>query len=235
MKILVMVDEASKLLKTHLMFTHPIGSNRNATATEVWDILSERWFAEHGPPRLLRLDSEGAFNANMFSDRCSDLMIELEMSAGEAHWQLGITENVILDLDGALRKLMDSRPDLDPKELLGRGTLAHNQMERHKGFSPMQWAYGRGQTWDNTLFDVDIESPLGMTDEKLFLEGLERQQAAETAYLSWKRSAQVDRATKARGRINQQFQPGQAVMVWRRGKGTTRREGRGSGEGPWSG
>ena len=71
-----------------------------------------RWVSEHGPPQLLRVDSEGAFRAFSLQDRCSDLNIELEMTAGEGHWQLGVTEKVIQDIDGTMHKLQDARPDL---------------------------------------------------------------------------------------------------------------------------
>jgi len=162
-------------------------------------------------------------------------MIELEMCAGEAHWQAGPTEEVILDLDGTMRKLQDARPDLSESELLFRSTAAHNDLERHIGFSPNQWAYGRGKSWDNTLHESEFEYPQGLTSEARLLEGLSRQQEAETAYLKWKSIAQIQRAERARNRVLQKFNPGDPVMVWRRGKGTTRREGQGSGEGPWSG
>jgi hypothetical protein len=74
-----------------------------------------------------------------------------------------------------------------------------------------------------------------MSDEAVFLAGLKKQQDAEEAYMTYKRGAQIERAKKARSRSQVVFRPGEAVMVWRRGTGTTRREGRGSSDGPWAG
>ena len=99
----------------------------------------------------------------------------------------------------------------------------------------MQWAYGRGQSWDGGLHETEYTNPQGITSEQLFLDNLNKQQAAEEAYLKWKRSSQINKASKARARTQQNFEPGQAVYIWRRSTGTTRREGRGSSEGPWTG
>ena len=122
----------------------------------------------YGPPEVLRVDSEGAFRSMALSDRCSDYNIELEFVAGEAHWQMGVTEQVIGDITNTMYRLQDARPDLSPKELLSLATFTHNSMERHKGFSPIQWAYGRGITWENTLHEGEVSS------EAMFLENNRR-------------------------------------------------------------
>ena len=75
----------------------------------------------------------------------------------------------------------------------------------------MQWAYGRGQSWDGGLHETEYSNPQGITSEQLFLDNLNKQQSAEEAYLKYKRSSQIDKATKARARKQQTFEPGQAV------------------------
>ena len=138
MTFLVMVDEASKLANTAMIFMHDVKQNRNVTGEEVWDVIMKRWISEHGAPRMIRMDPEGAFRSAFMVERCSDFNIEMDISAGEAHWQMGPTEQVIQDLDGTMRKLDNGRTDLSPNELLARATLAHNELERHVGFSPNQ-------------------------------------------------------------------------------------------------
>ena len=227
-KFVDMVDEATRFVKTHIVATMNIGQRYSSTATEIWEILLNRWISEHGAMDTLRFDAEGAFRSFNLTDRCGDLGIEPEMIAGEAHWQMSVTENTIQDVEGCMFKLQSARPDLTAQELISLATVTHNQLERHKGYSPaQQWALGKGQTWNEGLNEA--------SDEAIFLAGLKKQQDAETAYLEHKRASQIDKAKRARSRTQTVFQPGQAVMVWRRGTGTTRREGRGSSDGPWAG
>ena len=41
------------------------------------------------------------------------------------------------------------RPDLKPTEVLAAAVLAHNEMERLRGFSLSHWALGRAPNWIN--------------------------------------------------------------------------------------
>ena len=67
------------------------------------------------------------------------------------------------------------RPDLKSTLLLAAAVLAHNEMERVRGFSPAQWAHGRSPNWDHSVFDGGNE----ILDPS-FLEHLQRRVAERT-------------------------------------------------------
>ena len=97
-KYLVMVDEATRLVRVRRLFRIPAAQRRNATTKEVMDGLHEGWFSIFGTPAKLRHDPEGSLMSKEFLDELNKLGIELLATAGEAHWQLGIVERVMQTL-----------------------------------------------------------------------------------------------------------------------------------------
>ena len=69
--------------------------------------------------------------------------IRPEQHPGEAPWQAAITENTIGIIKDTMTKVALQRPDLSVSEVLANAVLAHNELERVRGFSPAQWAMGR--------------------------------------------------------------------------------------------
>jgi len=94
-RYLVMVDEVSKFSRFVELFTTPLGQSRNATEAEVLKAYEDGWSTIFGDPRIIRHDEEGALKGNKFLETLAGRNIKLDVIAGEAHWQLGVTERMI--------------------------------------------------------------------------------------------------------------------------------------------
>ena len=75
--IMLMIDEASRLLCPHFLFEHPADQSRNATGEEVVNGLQDSWIRHFGMPAKLRLDPEGAFRSNTLVQWCEERGIEV--------------------------------------------------------------------------------------------------------------------------------------------------------------
>ena len=69
------------------------------------------WFRFARAPAVIRVDSEGAFKSYEFREWCAARGIEVQMAAGEAHWQIGIVETHIRLLKNPLSLTEDELPD----------------------------------------------------------------------------------------------------------------------------
>ena len=62
----------------------------NLTAMDYIGAVWMNWFRFASAPAIIRVDSEGAFKSHEFRQWCAARGIEVQMAAGEAHWQIGI-------------------------------------------------------------------------------------------------------------------------------------------------
>ena len=113
-----------------------------------------------------------------------------------------------------MTRLALERPDLKPTEVLAAAVLAHNEVERVRGFSLAQWALGRAPNWDQSFFDSGNETP-----DPSFLEHLQRMETARDAWLKARNEERLRRASRARNRLLAHFRPDDEVDFWRRGTG----------------
>ena len=137
--------------------------------------------------------------------------------SGEASWQASVTENTIGIVKDMMTRIALERPDLKATEALAVAVLAHNEMERVRGFSPAQWALGRSPNWDQSFFDSGNETP-----DPSFLEHLQGMETARDAWLKARNEERIKRASRSRNRPLAHFRPGDEVDFWRRGKGKER-------------
>ena len=96
------------------------------------------WFA----PALIRVDPEGAFKSHEFREWCAARGIEVQMAAGEAHWQIGIVETHIRLLENQLSLMENELPDASIDELVGHCVAAKVRRQTFEGYSPLQWCFG---------------------------------------------------------------------------------------------
>ena len=78
--------------------------------------------------------------------------VQLDVTAGEAHWQLGITERMIQTLFRSADRL-HKEDQLPYRQAVSLATKSQNQVERVRGFSPCQWALGKNPSWSDELHD----------------------------------------------------------------------------------
>ena len=87
------IDEASRF---HVALVLKEGDVLgNLTANDYFEAVRMTWFRFARAPAVIRVDSEGAFKSHEFRGWCAARGIEVQMAAGEAHWQIGIVETHI--------------------------------------------------------------------------------------------------------------------------------------------
>ena len=97
-KYLVLVDEATRLTRCILLFTTGDKEHRNATSEEILKAFELHWEELFGSPKTLHHDPEGALVSNSTMQEFALKGVKLEATAGESHWQLGIVERMIANL-----------------------------------------------------------------------------------------------------------------------------------------
>ena len=186
----------------------------NIDKKKMLELLQERWIGVFGRMHTLRTDPEGVWIGKELQDKLSEDGIRLEQHPGEAPWQAAITENTIGIIKDTMTKIALHRPDLTVQEVLAGAVLAHNELERVRGFSPAQWAMGRQPNWNLDLHDVGNDYP-----EPTMARKLQVMDEARQAWLQAKNTARLNRAARARKRHQDTYRPGDEVDFWRRGKG----------------
>ena len=86
---MIMVDEASRLVCPHFLFSHEKTESRNATSSEVVTGIQETWVRHYGLPGQIRMDPEGAFRSNELGAWAEERGVLLLPCAAEAHGQIG--------------------------------------------------------------------------------------------------------------------------------------------------
>ena len=87
------IDEASRF---HVALVLKEGNELgNLTTMDCIEAVRWKWFLFAPAPAVFRVDSEGAFQSREFREWCAARGIEVQMAAGEAHWQIGVVETHI--------------------------------------------------------------------------------------------------------------------------------------------
>ena len=152
-------------------------------------------------------------------DKLAEQAIELDIHAGQAPWQLHAAEGAIELLKDTATRIAKGRPDLPDKIVWSLAVLAFMEEERSHGFSPAQWALGRQPSFENTLLDEEWPAPATLSGEEVYFKKGAVKDEARKAYLDTKAKDRLRRGERARRRRQEVFMPGDAVFVWRKGRG----------------
>ena len=90
--IVNIVDEASRFHVALVLKGGEMSELENLTAMDYVEAVRMNWFRFARAPAVIRVDSETAFKSHEFREWCVAGGIEVQMAAGEAHWQIGIVE-----------------------------------------------------------------------------------------------------------------------------------------------
>ena len=82
-----------------------------------------------------------------------------------------------------------------------------------------QWALGRQPSFENTLLDKEWPMPATLSGEEVFFKKEEVKNEARKAFLDARAKDRLRRGERARKRRDTTFLPGDAVFVWRKGRG----------------
>ena len=81
-------------------------------------------------------------NLSEFREWCAALGVEVQMAAGEAHWQIGIVETHIRLLKNQPSLMEDELPAASIDELVEHCVAAEVRRQTFDGYSPLQWKFG---------------------------------------------------------------------------------------------
>ena len=89
-------------------------------------------------------------------------------------WQASVTENTTIGIvKDTVTRIALERPDVKSTEVLS-APLAHNEMERVRGFSPAQRALGRSPNWDPSFAARETKNGARKTDRGLMSDRVTR-------------------------------------------------------------
>ena len=197
-------DEASRFHVALVLKEGEPSELGNLTAMDNIEAVRTNWFLFARAPAVIRVDSEGAFKSNEFREWCAVRGIEVQMAAGEAHWQIGIVEHHIRLLKNPLSLMEDEFPDATIDELVEPYVAAKVRRQTFDGYSPLQW-------WFGTQCAREVEEHgLGETRSN-FERRLEFQTAAQTAFVRADARQTLRMAQHARSRVLRNPTVGQLV------------------------
>jgi hypothetical protein len=216
-KFLVMVDEASRLTRCALIFDIDSKKHRNATTEEIVCAYESFWEELFGPPRVIHHDPEGALVSNKVMQVFADKNIRLDATAGESHWQLGITERMIATIFNSAERIA-YEGDIEFPRAVSLAVRTQNTNDRVRGYTPSQWAFGRNPSWREDLHDDDTEEiSLSRNASDQFAELQRLRIKARNIYETEILHQRLLRAQRAQTRKDKNFVPGETVYVWRQG------------------
>ena len=223
-----------KFMFTHVLDEATLFQQADATGRtpeEQFEFLADHWFQWAGPCKLLYVDPAGEYTGNVWRDRLQQEGIRAQVSAGEAHWQLGRVEAHGKILKAMLTRMDQQEPinsDAEFRRSLRHAVLAKNSLSRVKGFTPEQAVLGKMSRLPASLVSDTEASSHAMaasdTPEGVrFRQDLQRREQARVAFVRSDNDNAYRRALLRRSRPRcQSFEPGDWILYWRRHTGGTR-------------
>ena len=169
------------------------------------------WFRFARAPAVIRVDSEGAFKSHEFREWFAARGIEVQMAAGEAHWQIGFVETHIRLLKNQLSLMEDELPDASIDDLIEHCVAAKVRRQTFDGYSPLQW-------WFGTQCAREVEEQGLGENRSNFERRLQFQTAAQTAFVRADARKTLRMAQYARSRVLRNPTVGQLVRYFRKSK-----------------
>ena len=185
-------------------------------------LFQEYWMRVFGPPREILLD-QAATNMGEPLQQCLDMHgTTVRPIAGEAHWQLGRTENHGGWFGRILARLCDEYSPSNKADWEQCVLHAHvkNQMIQSYGFTPHQYVFGKNPDVPGDLLSEPLSvvpATAGLTDEQV-ARSQEIRTSARRAVADLQSDQAIRRALAARPRKVLVFTPGDLVAYWRNQK-----------------
>ncbi|CAE7032785.1 RE1 [Symbiodinium natans] len=216
-QILVMTDEASQYTVACEMHRRHHEVSRNATTDEVIAALEREWVMRYGFPNKIRLDAEGAFKGTSLGEWAAEAGVELDVIPAEDHSQIGVVERMGGVLKHHAHVLLQTR-DMDPFRAFTLMVAAHNECQFIKGYTPLQWTFGRQFSHDRRMFEgghsIPVHSSEGVEGTS-FRENLQVRVLAESVFRKSQAARRITLAMNSKTRRQQVFIPGDLVFYRR--------------------
>lgn len=110
---MIIIDEASRFRVAKALMR---GLKQSPSAAACLQCLQEGWCEYFGTPRVLRLDPAGAFRSQAVEAYCDRHSIHVDLIPGEAHHQIGESEQAVKGVKEVMKKLCEHNPDLSVRD-----------------------------------------------------------------------------------------------------------------------
>ena len=124
------------------------------------------------------LDNAKSLTAKKFVDYMSDLGIEVIYPPDHESWAHGLVERGHQLVKETASRIHASSPDQDPEISLALATAAVNSTEYNKGYSSIQWAFGRQAELTDDELRQHLQLPIDRQQDQ-FARLLTNRQSAE--------------------------------------------------------
>ena len=217
------MDEASDY---HLAAIVRSGTKKQGSirSEEFRNTFSRDWLRILPKPESLRFDDEGSFRDQRLIQWLEAQAIRISVIAGEAAWQVGKHSRHLEVLKENMSLLASELgPEVSAEELLSLSLAAKNEMHSLKGYSPNQWVFGQNKNRIQSYLQHGNHLPTSSVrnNSETFEEALQRSNAARQTFLKADSRRRVLRAARGHARKTQEFEMGQLVYFYRKGRNNT--------------
>ena len=108
--------------------------------------LGKIWLMDKPKPKWWITDSGKSFDSKAFAEEAAEADIGEQVTPGKAPWAHGMLERMVQRVKTIFVLIQKDCPNLDPRLVFYLTLGCINRQEVVRGFTPCQWAYGRGDT-----------------------------------------------------------------------------------------
>ncbi|OLQ05449.1 Copia protein [Symbiodinium microadriaticum] len=224
-KLLSIVDFASSY---HLVIKVP-----NQTGETLEKAFLKHWIQILGAPKTITLDLETGIQ-DAFSRLSDWYQIDLQTSAGQAHWQAGFCERHGKWWKEIFMRVVEdaSVTGDDVETAIAATSMAKNNLRRRCGWAPTHIVFGRSPRDEDDIHDKEIDDgylvPQTADDAQRRRESI--RSSAKAAFLRVRAEDKIRRGTLQRARVRPRDLPnGEMALFWRKDKNNKKGAWRGPG------
>ncbi|CAK8992066.1 Novobiocin biosynthesis protein H [Durusdinium trenchii] len=199
-----------------VLFTYMHGECKVESADLVIKTLTLRWLMDKPRPKTIIPDNAKSLVSQKLTEFLADLGIEVMPPPDNESWAHGITERAIGHIKETASLLQQSLPDQDPVLTLAMATGANNNTEYVKGYTSIQWAYGKQTSWSLDELRQQLSLPIDRQQQE-FLRLLNQRELAEDC--ARKAKARLVLSKLKNSSIRQPirtFKMAEPVYIWRK-------------------
>ncbi|CAE7236343.1 Faim2, partial [Symbiodinium sp. KB8] len=213
-KLLSMIDCASSY---HVVVKVP-----NQTGDTLEKTFLKHWIQVFGAPKIISLDLETGIQ-DAFSRLSDWFRIDLQTSAGQAHWQAGFAERHGKWWKEIFKKVVEEKSvtNEEAEIALAATSLAKNTLRRKCGWAPCQIVFGKTPRDDEDIAEQEIDDGVWVAqtpDDAQHRRDAIRA-AAKIAFMKVRTEDKVRRGSLQRARVRgRDLANGEMALFWRKDK-----------------
>ena len=215
-KFILFIDLATKYRVVEVLSTYKHGQTFVETGEDVIRLLTTRWLMDKPRPRVFIPDNAKSLTSKKVMEFLSDLSIAVIPPLDNESWSHGIVERNIGHVKETASLIQVAQPSQDPIYSLAMVCAAINSTEFNKGYTSLQWAYGKQTELDDDQLRQQLSLPRERQQDE-FLRLLSSRGLAEDCARTSKARLTMSKLknTSIRQPLRQ-YSMAQPVMLWRK-------------------